>query len=268
MLLVRCTKIAVWHQSQVKEEQGVEIHEFSSKMKLEQACLMEVGWWFTQAKIHFLETGLNSLAFQVVLKGTFTPPDGFTLTACKVLAALARLQNIENILTQTIEENCRAWQRAQELTSSSPSHVHFGHCIAATNDSVLDQINMWLTEIPLQTGYSPKWWWCSINIMLEKQVGNNCADKLQIIHLFKVDFNFTNKWLGQAIMAQAERQQLMANEQYGSHKGHLVIQCLNKRLWYDYIRGTWIPAALCSNDAKSCYNCIVPWLQPFFACAT
>jgi len=56
-------------------------------------------------------------------------------------------------------------------------------------------------------------------------------DKLQIIHLLEADFNFINKWLGQANMAQAEIQQLMTDGQYGSHKSHLaIIQCLNKHL--------------------------------------
>jgi len=59
-------------------------------------------------------------------------------------------------------------------------------------------------------------------------------------------------------MVNAECHQALAAEQYGSRKGKAAgIQCLNKRLYYDYIRGMQIPAALCSNDAKSCYDRIV-----------
>jgi len=35
------------------------------------------------------------------------------------------------------------------------------------------------------------------------------------------------------------------------------MQCLNKHLFYDFVCIMQIPAALCSNDAKSCYNWIV-----------
>jgi len=59
-------------------------------------------------------------------------------------------------------------------------------------------------------------------------------------------------------MFHAEEQQQMAKEQYGSRKEKLAnIQCLNKRLLYDYARHTHEPMALCSNDAKSCYDRIV-----------
>jgi len=59
-------------------------------------------------------------------------------------------------------------------------------------------------------------------------------------------------------MANAETYQLLAPEQYGSRKSKAAgIQCLNKRLFYDYIRAMHIPAALCSNDTKSCYDQIV-----------
>jgi len=67
--------------------------------------------------------------------------------------------------------------------------------------------------------------------MMEKIAGNNCIDS----------FNLNNKWLERAIMAQAKMQQLMADKQYGSHKSwSAIIQCLNKHLWYDYLRGTRI----------------------------
>jgi len=64
-----------------------------------------------------------------------------------------------------------------------------------------------------------------------------------------------NKWLGHAVMLSAEKCNLLAEEQYGSwrHKA-AVLQCLNKGLFYDLIRLWKKPAALCSNDAKSCYD--------------
>jgi len=83
-------------------------------------------------------------------------------------------------------------------------------------------------------------------------------EKLQIILLFKGDFNQNNKWLGRVVMFHAEEKQQMAKEQYGSCKEKLAdIQCLNKWLLYNYARYTHKPMALCSNNAKSCYDWIV-----------
>jgi len=68
-------------------------------------------------------------------------------------------------------------------------------------------------------------------------------------------------------MQEAERCGLLVVEQYGScqHKD-AITQCLNKCLWYDYIRCTRQPAALCSNDAKSCYDRIVLLIAALCMC--
>jgi len=115
-----------------------------------------------------------------------------------------------------------------------------------------------LANLGFSTGYSLKHWHKGLNVMLEKQAGNFNIKKLCIILLFKGDFNQNNKWLGRAVMFHTELHQQMAREQYSSRKEKAAdIQCLNKRLLYDYARFTHEPLALCSNDAKSCYDCIV-----------
>jgi len=97
-----------------------------------------------------------------------------------------------------------------------------------------------------------------LNILLEKQAGNFNMEKLHIILLFEGDFNQNNKWLGQAVMFHAELKQQMAQEQYRSCKEKLAaIQCLNKWLLYNYACYAHEPLVVCSNDAKSCYDCIV-----------
>jgi len=71
--------------------------------------------------------------------------------------------------------------------------------------------------------------------------------------LFEANFNNNNKWIGWAVMRNAECQEEIALEQYGSHNHKVAgMQCLNKRLYYNYIQAMHIPAALCSNNAKSC----------------
>jgi len=119
-------------------------------------------------------------------------------------------------------------------------------------------INATLADIPLKTGFSPTCWWKGLNVMLEKVAGNFNVEKLRIILLFEADFNYNNKWLGCMIMWNAESAGMMADEQYGSHKQKsAIIQCLNKMFFYDLVWFWRQPAALCSNDAKSCYDCIV-----------
>jgi hypothetical protein len=59
-------------------------------------------------------------------------------------------------------------------------------------------------------------------------------------------------------MAHAERHGNLAMEQYGSRKNlSAILHAVNKVLSFDFIRQYKAPAALCSNDAKSCYDQII-----------
>ena len=60
------------------------------------------------------------------------------------------------------------------------------------------------------------------------------------------------------MMHQAEELNALAQEQFGSQKTlSSVDQSLNKRLTFDLMRQFKKPGALCSNDAKSCYDRVV-----------
>ncbi len=103
--------------------------------------------------------------------------------------------------------------------------------------------------------------------MLEKLAGNDNVEKLRIIMLFKANFNHNNKWLGRATMKVAEKHNMIAPEQYSSRKlTSAGMQCLNKCLFYDLHRYFRTPAALCSNDTKSCYDQIVLMIAALCLC--
>ncbi len=60
------------------------------------------------------------------------------------------------------------------------------------------------------------------------------------------------------MMSYAESNGTLAPEQFGSRRHHKAIdQALNKVLTNDLLRQLKIPGAICSNDAKSCYDLIV-----------
>jgi len=145
-----------------------------------------------------------------------------------------------------------------ESTASALSNIHFGHYMAGISSDTMTHINAMLADYPLLTGLMPDRWLCTLNVMLEKIPGNNLVEKLRIIMLFEGDFNNNNKWIGQAVMKYVEKNNRIAQEQYGSQKRKVAwTQCLNKCLFYNWIRTTKQPAALCSNNAKSCYDCTV-----------
>jgi hypothetical protein len=79
-----------------------------------------------------------------------------------------------------------------------------------------------------------------------------------MIILFVADCNYAFKHLGWAMMKKAETQKSIVSEQFGSRKAHKAIdQALNKVLTNDLLQQLKVPGAICSNDAKSCYDLIV-----------
>jgi len=75
--------------------------------------------------------------------------------------------------------------------------------------------------------------------------------QLRTILLLEAGFKQGNKNLGRLLMRTAERQQLLAPEQYGSRKFYTGInQGLVKRLTFDLLRQRRQCGALASTDAK------------------
>ena len=160
--------------------------------------------------------------------------------------------------TISIDSHCDGWRQAKENTSSGPSGITFAHFKAGALDPVIADFEACMTAIPYISGISPARWRKGTNVMLEKQKGNFNVEKLRAILLYEADFNQNNKKLGKEMMYTAERLQAIALEQFGSrNKLSASNQSLNKRLTFDLIQQKKRPAALCSNDAKSCYDRIV-----------
>ena len=81
---------------------------------------------------------------------------------------------------------------------------------------------------------------------------------MQTITLMNLEFNINNKNIGKDMMQHAEKHNLLTLEQYGERKHHRsIIAALNKRLMMDLLRLRQQTRALCSNDAKYCYDRIV-----------
>jgi len=138
--------------------------------------------------------------------------------AAKLLCHLYHPPQIKDIPQHTLNEYQCRWHKAHETTSSSPSSIHFGHYIAGTFNCTILVTNAKLADIPLHTGFSPACWCKGLNVMLEKLPRNYNMEKFCIILLFEADFNCNNKWLGRAIMFNAEKAGVLVDKQYRSQK--------------------------------------------------
>jgi hypothetical protein len=67
--------------------------------------------------------------------------------------------------------------------------LHFGTWKAGSFSETIMELDALLTDIPLQTGYSPLRWRVSIETLLLKKAGVTLVEKLRTIVLFQGDFN-------------------------------------------------------------------------------
>ena len=243
--------------------------EVSDKEGIEQACHEENRKKFSQTNSTPLMSGQladeigytgTSAACQRVLEGTYDPPEGTDEYTTDLLLHLRKPPNISNppsayLTTQEFQEG---WKKMKETTSAGISGITFAHMKAAAQHDHLAAFEATMAHIPYSTGYSPQDWKKSVSVMIEKKGKGIQVEDLRTIQLLQAESNFNNKKVGRDTMQTAEANKLIPREQYGSRKQkQAILHAVNKRLLYDITHYQRRPAALCSNDAKSCYDRII-----------
>lgn len=143
----------------------------------------------------------------------------------------------------------------EKTSCSNSAGLHFGMFKSGVQSKTIADFEATMSNIPYCTGFAPSRWTQATNVMIEKKDGNRRVDKLRTIVLFEPDFNFNNKKMGRDTMNHAEKYSLLAEEQFGGRKKKTAIDhAVNKRLTYDLCRQSRQPTALCSQDAKACYD--------------
>lgn len=238
-----------------------------SKIAIEEACMQENELKYRQTEqTPCMREPLRSLlgigttpSCDRILAGTFSPPlstDKYTKEFLAELKYDDKATSLSPFISTATFIN--GWRGMKERTSAGISGLHFGHLKATTFNKYLSNTEASLSNIPFITGYSPQSWRTGILVMIQKKTLDDLLSSMRTLVLLEADANFNNKLLGKTTMEHAEQHDLLAKEQYGSRKGKCAIHhAVNKRLFYDIIRMNRRPAAICSNDAKSCFDRIV-----------
>jgi hypothetical protein len=197
-----------------------------------------------------------------ILNGTFTPEAGTDQYTAQFLAHLKMDQAVRDSepISKAIstESYRKSWSKMKSNTSSSPFGPSFVHYIAGSRDQQIADFDATMANIPYASGYNPTTWTKMIDVLIPKKTTSAAIEKLRIIVLFHALFNMNNKRIGREMIANAERLQQIPWEAYGSRKRHRSIECaVNKVFTTDIARQEHRSMALCSNDAKSCYDRIL-----------
>lgn len=256
-------------QVEVEREDG-SLEEITTKRGIEKAGMNENKEKYSQTNNtpcmkeplkSMLAYNGNTEAGREILDGNFKVPEEVENPyAQEFFDQLERANLIEDpppacISTKDFKEG---WKVMKEQTSAGISGLHFGHLKACATDNLLAEFEASLANVSYATGYVPVRWKKGVSVMIQKKALVDLITKLRTITLLEADFNFNNKVLGRTTLQHAERNNLFPNEQYGSRKNKSAIDhATHKKLTYDIIRQTRLPAALCSNDAKSCFDRVV-----------
>jgi hypothetical protein len=254
--------------SMVKTRKGEAWVEITEKRPMENALFRELRQRFNQAKSTpfctspmLEEIGPLGISRQArdILEGTYDIPNNCDPWAAKLIPHLKyAIPPIEFPMAHSEGHHCEGWQKVRERTSAGISGLTIPQMKAHIRDDYNVQVDTLFARIPYHYGFTPERWRNGIDVMLEKKKGVYNIDKLRAILLYEADFNQNNKKLGRQMLAMAEQYDAIAPEQFGSRKFlSAVDQSLNKALTFDLWRQNRTCAALCSNDAKGCYDRIV-----------
>ena len=253
------------------QDQHGQTLECFTRRDIELACANEGQRRFTQAQFTpFLQGSLlrdlgflaNQEATDHILNGTYVCDNDVEPYTRMFIQELQIQHNTLDLpvitgLTST-DHHISGWKRMNASTSSSPFGPLFSDYIAGTNKPEVAVIDNMLASIPLQAGFCPASWTRAVDVMIPKKTQSSSVEKLRIIVLFHALFNMINKRVGRLMVQRAIATNQIPLEAFGSVPGRRANDCaLNKALANDILRQQRRPAALCSNDATSCYDRIV-----------
>ena len=205
----------------------------------------------------------DSANSESVLAGTYVPPPGTNYYGSLLLNHMKYPPGMDASTCIpdkiTTEEHALSWKRAKEYTSSGISGLHFGMFKSAASDPDLVQFDAARRSIAYNTGQTYPRWFNGIDVMLLKASGDTRAHKLRTILLLEADFNMNNKHLSRLGMWNAEKYPgCLAPEQCGGRRDHRSNETsLNSTLICDDSRFKRKAMAICSNDAKGCFDRMV-----------
>ncbi len=237
----------------------------------------------TQNKLHFSQasntpgaTGnlssilppfARNLVTDAILAGTFdlsnidpVPEVEAFLSTMKQPETLQGITPINVAITQ--EDFQHSFKVLPDKVASSPSGRHMTHYKVCAKSNAISAILASMITIPFQLGFSPKRWQKAIQVMLEKDTGRPLIHRLRVIQLLEADMNlaFRTIW-GRRLISHALKHNTSSPWQFGNTPGASVHSALIlKTLSYDFSRLTRTNIAVFNNDAKACYDRVIPSL--------
>ena len=201
-----------------------------------------------------------------IIQGTFDlseidplPEIQYFLQAMAKPSALHSSSLVDTIITT--QDFQQGFKKLSNRTSLSPSGHYITHYKILATDPELSQILARAITMPLTYGFSLARWRIAVQFMLEKEEGNPIIIKLRVIQLLEADMNFAFRLIwGKRLVHNALAHNVLSQWNFGGRPGARVHSALFLTISYEHLRFTWYNAIIFDNDAKACFDRIIPSL--------
>ena len=153
-------------------------------------------------------------------------------------------------------------KRADETTSASPSGRTYSHYKALLSEvpRILKYIHG-LFSLALQHKVVLQRWSTTITTLILKD-STPQIHRMRTIHIVEAELQFISKiTYAQRMMSKAEKEKILTDEQYGGRKQRQALSVvINKLLYYAITTQQLTRAAFMDDDARACYDRIIPHL--------
>jgi hypothetical protein len=212
----------------------------------------------------------------LILEGDYTPTELNDLEEL-FLQHCRKSSPLDHITSEITEEQfisrMKVWR---ESTTTSPSGVDLGHYKSLLNPHSLDPASpegeildarrkaiisarVKLINYAIRHRYTFDRWKTIVNVMIQKEPGNNKIHRLRVIHIYEADFNglIGIKW--KELLHNASITQTIHPGQHGARPGHeATTPVFMEELKNDISYSSRKALINFDNDATSCYNRIIP----------
>ena len=212
--------------------------------------------WEKKLKTNTVQESITNGTFQV----TNFPPE-----CQEVFDQMARTTKCTNEinLQTTFKEFQSFICNSKESTSSSPSGRHYGHykALLERNQKILEIIHG-IFSLAIQHKIILHRWSLSVTTLIEKNPGVPKIHRFRAIHVIESEMQFITKVaFARRMMWNAEDKGLITDEQYGGRKRRQALTIIiNKLMYYNITHQSLTPAAFMDDDARACYDRIVPYM--------
>ena len=260
----------IWTRIQVAD--GSDVKRWTKIEDKDTIVRLMLGWQqqhFQQA----LETPLASQAWDdifnnrhmanAILNGEFDCPEALP-EECKLLIQYMHRRVPERVSHHiSFDEYLDFYRKADETTSSSPSGRHYGHYKALLDGNLhILRVMHEIMTVCLDHRVVLERWKRSVTSLIEKKTGQPFIHKFRTIHVVESELQMFSKLVySKRMMRSAEQNHEITDDQYGGRSRRQALSIvINKILYYNICRQNLTPCAFMDDDAKACYDRIIPSL--------